>query len=144
VNGTGGPPPVPFGVPGPRVAMSSGCGAGLVDVDSAEPIVLELIGRITPADVPLLCAQLRAQVVTDMGPDAGPDTRTGDVVCDVGGLTVADLTAVNAVARLRLTARRLGRNVRLRNAGRELILLLDFVGLGDNPDHDEPVLSPPP
>lgn len=124
--------------------MSSGCGAGLPDVDSTEPIVLELIGRVTPADVPLLCAQLQSQVVTGIGADAGPDTRTGDVICDVGRLTVADLTTVNAVARLRLTARRLGRNVRLRNAGRELILLLDLVGLGDNLGHDEPVLSPPP
>lgn len=112
-------------------------------MDSTEPIVLKLIGRVTPADVPLLCAQLQAQAVTGIGADACPDTETGDVICDAGGLTVADLTAVNAIARLRLTARRLGRNVRVRNAGRELILLLDLVGLGDNLGDDEPALSPP-
>ncbi|MFD7442288.1 STAS domain-containing protein [Streptomyces sp. NPDC059909] len=103
-----------------------------------QPIVLELIGRVTPADVPLLCASLQAQVVTA--------AEAGDVICEAGGLTVADLTAVNAIARLRLTAGRLGRGLRLRNAGPELLALLHFVGLGDDdsgPDPDRPpVLSP--
>ncbi|MFE7774110.1 STAS domain-containing protein [Streptomyces sp. NPDC057445] len=98
--------------------------AGQIHVDSTrQPLVLELIGRITPADVPLLCAQLRARGDTDAGP--------GEVICDAAGLTVADLTAVDAIARLRLTARRLGRDLRLRNAGPELTGLLDLVGLGD-------------
>ncbi|MFC5799695.1 STAS domain-containing protein [Streptomyces formicae] len=139
-----------------------------------EPIVLELIGRISPADVPLLCARLRQQAVTadgaeteadtesdaesdaesDTGGDTESDTGTGidpdagtdaagEVICDAGGLTVADLTAVNAIARLRLTARRLGRCLRLRNAAPELLALLDFVGLGgDDPDRPA-VLTPP-
>ncbi|AWI30617.1 STAS domain-containing protein [Streptomyces tirandamycinicus] len=94
-------------------------------MDSVEqPIVLELGDRITPADVPLLCARLRRHTAADDG--------TGrEVVCDAGRLAVADLTAVNAVARLRLTARRLGRELRLVNAGPELLALLALVGLDD-------------
>jgi anti-anti-sigma regulatory factor len=104
-------------------------------VDSTgEPIVVELIGRITPADVPLLCARLRRR--------AAGDGTGRDVVCDAGLLAVADLTAVGAVARLRLTARRLGRELRLVNAGPELLALLALVGLGDDdPDRPSP-LSP--
>ncbi|WP_351229477.1 STAS domain-containing protein [Streptomyces sp. NPDC002133] len=102
------------------------------------PIVLELIGRVTPDHVPLLCASLHAQVVTA----SATGTETGDVICEVGGLAVADLAAVNAIARLRLTAHRLGRGLRLRNAGAELLALLDFVGLGD--DDPEPDAGPEP
>ncbi|GFH35997.1 STAS domain-containing protein [Streptomyces pacificus] len=92
-------------------------------MDSIEqPVVLELPGRIAPADVPLLCARLR-RLTADGG--------TGrEIVCDAGRLAVADLTAVHAVARLRLTARRLGRELRLVNAGPELLALLDLTGLG--------------
>ncbi|MEV1051640.1 STAS domain-containing protein [Streptomyces sp. NPDC049887] len=91
---------------------------------TGQPIVLELVGRITPADVSLLCARLRRRATVD---------RAGrEVVCDAARLTVADLTAVEAVARLRLTARRLGRELRLANAGPELLTLLALVGLGDD------------
>ncbi|MGW2562975.1 STAS domain-containing protein [Streptomyces sp. NPDC001514] len=100
-----------------------------------KPIVLELIGRVSPADVPLLCAHLQAQVVT-------ATEAAGDVICEAGALTVADLTAVDAIARLRLTARRLGRGLRLRNAGPELLALLDFVGLGDDDQDPDPDSGP--
>ncbi|MDI9887809.1 STAS domain-containing protein [Streptomyces sp. HNM0645] len=97
-----------------------------------QPIVLELVGRITPADVPLLCARLRRRTTGDC---AGRE-----VVCDAARLAVADLTAVEAVARLRLTARRLGRELRLANAGPELLTLLALAGLGDDgPDRPSPV-----
>ncbi|MER6994465.1 STAS domain-containing protein [Streptomyces sp. NPDC000410] len=104
-------------------------------MDSAHPIVIALIGRVTPADVPLLCARLQARIIGA--------AAAGDVICDAGGLTGADLTTVNAIARLRLTARRLGRDLRLRDAGPELTLLLELVGLGDDLGHGDPVLSPP-
>ncbi|WP_338672396.1 STAS domain-containing protein [Streptomyces sp. SCSIO 30461] len=104
---------------------------------SAQPLVLELTGRIIPSDVPLLCARLRAAFVTPAGP--------GEVVvCDAARLTVADLTAIDAIARLRLTARRLGRGFRLRNAGPELLGLLELVGLGEADPDGWGGLSPPP
>ncbi|MEU2154914.1 STAS domain-containing protein [Streptomyces sp. NPDC019396] len=95
-----------------------------------QPLVLELTGRVTPADVLLLCAWLKADAEAWGGP--------GEAVCDAAGLTVADLTAVEAIVRLRLTARRLGWELRLCNAGPELIGLLELVGLG------EALLNPPP
>ena len=51
------------------------------------------------------------------------------VVCDVSGLR-ADIVTVDALARLQLTARRLGRRIELRGTP-ELARLLAFVGLAD-------------
>lgn len=53
------------------------------------------------------------------------------VVCDVGALTHPDVSAVEALARVQLTAHRLGLEVRLRHASRELRDLLNLVGLWD-------------
>jgi hypothetical protein len=50
------------------------------------------------------------------------------VVCDVGAV-VADLVAVEALARLQLTARRLGCELRLRAASPALADLIAFCGL---------------
>ncbi|MDQ3723160.1 MAG: STAS domain-containing protein [Actinomycetota bacterium] len=52
------------------------------------------------------------------------------VVCDVGAL-VADLAAIEALARLRLTARRLGCGLRLRHPSRALEQMVAFCGLYD-------------
>ena len=57
-----------------------------------------------------------------------PDTST--IVCDVGAV-VPDGVAVDALARLQLAARRLGFEVRLRHASRELQELLAFAGLNE-------------
>ncbi|MCX4818922.1 STAS domain-containing protein [Streptomyces sp. NBC_01142] len=102
--------------------MSCGPRGSLLGVDTTQPIVVRIAGRVTPGDVPRLCDELSARV---------PDAAAPEVICDVGALTHADLAAVNAVARLRLTARRLGCPIRLRNAGPELRALLDLVGLGE-------------
>ena len=56
--------------------------------------------------------------------------RASTIVCDVGALA-ADAVAVDALARLQLTARRLGLEIRLRDASIELQELLAFVGLRD-------------
>ena len=56
--------------------------------------------------------------------------RSSTIVCDVAALA-PDVTAVDALARLQLTARRLGYEVRLRDASVDLQDLLDFVGLRD-------------
>lgn len=51
--------------------------------------------------------------------------------CDVSALTCADERALEALARLQLTARRLGTSIRLLNARRELVDLLALLGLSD-------------
>jgi len=53
------------------------------------------------------------------------------VIVDVGALTELDLATVDALARLQLTARRLGAVIELRNASRDVIELLAFAGLAD-------------
>jgi STAS domain-containing protein len=56
--------------------------------------------------------------------------RPSTVVCDVGGLA-PDIAAVDVLARLQLTARRLGVEIRLRHASSELLELIAFAGLRD-------------
>jgi ABC-type transporter Mla MlaB component len=56
--------------------------------------------------------------------------HAGVVACDVGGL-VADVVALEALARLQLTARRLGCRLRLRHASPDLQALVDLCGLAD-------------
>ena len=53
------------------------------------------------------------------------------LVCDVESMTAPDLDCVCALARLQLEARRLGLELRLRRASRELLELIVFVGLED-------------
>jgi ABC-type transporter Mla MlaB component len=57
------------------------------------------------------------------------DGHQAVVVCDVSALTDADLETVEALARLQLTARRLGAEVWLRHASVELRDLLHLAGL---------------
>jgi len=52
------------------------------------------------------------------------------VICDVRGAG-ADAATVDALARLQLTAKRLGCRMRLRNASAELLQLVAFMGLAD-------------
>jgi hypothetical protein len=52
------------------------------------------------------------------------------IVCDVGSLP-PDVAAIDALARLQLTARRLGLEIKLRQASSELQDLLAFAGLRD-------------
>jgi hypothetical protein len=58
------------------------------------------------------------------------DEDVGWVVCDVGALA-PDAAAVDVLARLQLTARRLGLDVGLSNASDELLELIALVGLCD-------------
>jgi ABC-type transporter Mla MlaB component len=55
----------------------------------------------------------------------------GAVDLDVAWLVPADLSAVDALARLQLAASRRGRRLRLHGADDGLVELLEFVGLGD-------------
>ena len=54
--------------------------------------------------------------------------RPTTIACDVGSVS-ADALAVDALARLQVTARRSGHEIRLRNATCELQELIAFVGL---------------
>ena len=52
------------------------------------------------------------------------------IVVDAGALA-ADISTVDALARLQLNARRVGRSIRLRDAPSELEELIDFAGLSE-------------
>lgn len=85
-------------------------------------VVLVVGGPIARTSVPGLCERVRALLAT----------RGADVVtCDVAAVEHADATAIDALARLQLTARRLGRSIRLRNAPDDLRELLALTGLSD-------------
>ena len=72
-------------------------------------------------DVPAACDGLRELV-------GARDSEV--VVCDVAGIA-ADLMTIEVLARLRLTALRLGCRLELRNASSELQQLLGVCGLRD-------------
>jgi ABC-type transporter Mla MlaB component len=91
-----------------------------------------VVGPVTRDDVPALCQRLR--VLADR---SGAD----GVACDVRAL-VADIVGVEALARLQLTARRVGCGVRLRHPSRELEELLDLCGLGGVLAGDGPLVGP--
>ncbi|MCQ8188604.1 STAS domain-containing protein [Streptomyces rugosispiralis] len=86
------------------------------------PAVLVLAQPVTRAEVARLCERLAA-----LARRAGP----GPVTVDVGGVGRPDLAVVEALARLRLTAARLGRGIQLRNARAELRRLLAWTGLDE-------------
>jgi hypothetical protein len=77
-------------------------------------------GPIERTDIPALCERV-GELLERSGADL--------VRCDVGASVDADAVAVDALARLQLTARRLGRRVRLGDADVALRDLLAFVGL---------------
>ncbi len=103
--------------------MTRGRRSGHPPVDALQPIVLRITGELRPADVPRLCEALTEALRTGPG-EGGPRP-----VVDVALLTHADLTAVDALARLQLTARRHGTALRLRGGTPQLLGLLDLVGL---------------
>jgi ABC-type transporter Mla MlaB component len=83
-------------------------------------VELAVGGVITRRDVAGLCEQVRT--LLDRG-------DVDALICDVRGLVEPDAVAVDALARMQLTARRLGRPMGLRNVGDELRELLVFFGL---------------
>ena len=84
--------------------------------------VLLLHGPIVPQDIPALCRRACSLVER---------TDADLVVCDVGALVAPDAVAVEALARVRLTVRRLGRRVCVRQSCPELRELAAFMGLAD-------------
>lgn len=86
-----------------------------------EPTIrVRLEGSVRPCDIPGLSGWLDREL---------DESDAGLVVIDAGRLTEADATAVDALARLQLVARRRGRQVVLRDPNRALQDLLALVGL---------------
>jgi hypothetical protein len=83
-------------------------------------IVVVIAGTTAHVDVADVCARLCSLLQED---DAGL------VVCDVSAIVAPDAVTVDTLARLALTARRVGRPFRLRHASRDLRMLLSFLGL---------------
>jgi anti-anti-sigma regulatory factor len=113
----------------------------------AEGIMLLLDPTMGRPDIGPLCVRL-AELLREH--------RAGGavVVCDVSGVVEASAVVVEALARLRLTARRLGAEMRVRGAQPDLRGLLALTGLdgvvlrdGDGRDSlrgDTDLTSPPP
>ncbi|MFD6419680.1 STAS domain-containing protein [Streptomyces sp. NPDC060194] len=78
--------------------------------------------RLTRQDVPALCERLASHLRSAGHP--------AEVTCDATAVTHADLAAVEAITRLRLTAVREGARVTFRNIGPDLTALLTLTGLG--------------
>jgi anti-anti-sigma regulatory factor len=83
-------------------------------------IVLDVRSAIARAGAPALCERVRVLLATGV---------VQVITCDVGGLIRPDPGTVDVLARLQLTARRLGRSIRLRNPRPELRDLLGLTGL---------------
>jgi ABC-type transporter Mla MlaB component len=98
-----------------------------------DPGVLVIEGPIALADLPRLVARLHALHTA---------TGANEIVCDVGSVTRIDARTVDTLARLQLTARRLGCRIRLRDAPGALQRLLALFGLSDAVPSVEPVRQP--
>lgn len=83
-------------------------------------VVLPIDGPVVVADVPLLCGRLCSIL----------RSTNADVVVDVRTLA-ADAATIEALARLQLTARVLGRRIRLHRVSPDLDRLVSFAGLAD-------------
>lgn len=98
----------------------TGAGPPLWARPDPPPLVVRISGPIAPADIHAWCEAVRSLLET-----SGADL----VSCDLAALADPDFSTVDALARLTLVARRLGREVRVRDAPPELSGLLRFAGL---------------
>lgn len=85
-------------------------------------IVIVVRGPVAPGALAELCERVRVVVAS---------RPSEPVVCDVGALGGRDELALEALARLQLTAQRLGASIQLYNAPEGLADLLDLLGLSD-------------
>ena len=90
--------------------------------ESPSTIILRIDGRIDRGDVARLCERVRTLLEV---------ARADLVVCDVSRLVAPDAVAVDALARMQLTAHRLGHGIRLRHACPYLVGLIFLSGLSD-------------
>ncbi|MBP3079552.1 STAS domain-containing protein [Streptomyces sp. CHA1] len=92
-----------------------------MDADVTDPAVLRLASPVSPSDGPRLCAELTRLAATG----------ATEIACDVSGVHTPQLAAVDALSRLRLTARRTGCHLRLRHPTPQLRALLELTGLAE-------------
>ena len=88
--------------------------------DGPRSVVVRVRETTTSARA-LLCAQVRRLLAR-----GDVDVVTCDVTC-----VPPTLTAIDALARLQLTARRLGGRIRLRGTTPDISLLIDFAGVDE-------------
>ena len=86
-----------------------------------QTVAFAIGGPIARADLPGLCSRV-CELLERTGAEVA--------VCDVGGVQ-PDAVVVDALARLQLGARRHGCRVHLANASRDLLALVELMGLGD-------------
>ena len=89
--------------------------------ESPNTIVVGVTGRIERAEIARLCHRVRSLV----------ESGSTDLVVDVSALLAPDVATVDALARMQLTARRLGREIRVQHACHRLVELLVLTGLAD-------------
>ncbi|MET0419898.1 MAG: STAS domain-containing protein [Actinoplanes sp.] len=89
---------------------------------SARILPFAVGATVTRADIPVLCAGLAALVRGRHG---------GVVVSDVAAVARPDVVTVEALARLRVAARRHGWRLEVSGAGPELLGLVRLLGLTD-------------
>jgi hypothetical protein len=85
-------------------------------------IVLMMSGPIAHGAVPILCDRIRVLL-------EGSDATL--LICDMGALLKPDAVTIDLLARLQLTAKRLGRQALVLDACGELQDLLALTGLSD-------------
>ncbi|HET7482297.1 MAG TPA: STAS domain-containing protein [Actinomycetota bacterium] len=88
------------------------------------PVAMEtmvIAGPIEPGDIPKLCDRARSLLLPPRV----------SLRCDVSGIPKVDLVAVDALARLDLTAKRMGKLIRFVEISPALRDLLILVGLDD-------------
>jgi ABC-type transporter Mla MlaB component len=104
--------------------------ASLRAVSTTDPATrrVRLRGRVDPGDATRLADSLRAVLEA---------TKADLVICDVGALAAPDAAAVDAICRMRLSARRAGSVLRLDHASSALRELLDLTGLSEVAGSDD-------
>jgi anti-anti-sigma factor len=88
----------------------------------AGTIVVVVEGPVARSAIPAVCDRFRELLER---------SSAAQVVCDVSAVREADATAIEALARMQLTAARLGFSMRLLHPCRQLQDVLDLAGLGD-------------
>jgi hypothetical protein len=86
----------------------------------ASTLVFPIDGPLARADLHGLCDRVRGAL---------EESDATVLLCELGASVGSDAVTVDALARVQLTAKRLGRRVRLRHGSKELQDLVGFVGL---------------
>jgi ABC-type transporter Mla MlaB component len=107
---------------GRRVATADESPIPTPAAGTSENIVIHLDLPLNPYDIAALCERLDNRL---------RHTDVNSVACDASAMTDPDVTTVEALARLQLTAQRNGCSLSLQQAPRQLLDLLRLTGLAD-------------